>query len=198
MIKLCRIKKQAPLILAGIDPSLSNFGMSKFEFDDEGLYPIDSKLQITKPEADKKAKVRKNCDDLSRATLLYDALHEFIIDCDYVFMELPVGSQSARSMVSYAMCVGIAASIKKQPLILVMPNEVKLATGLNSTASKEQMIAWAVKKYPDIKWLRERNKPNGKLVKANEHIADSVAAVEAGLRTPEFSRILALYKKMGV
>lgn len=183
-----------PLILAGIDPSLRNLGMAKFEYEDGKLYPIEEGLQVTKPES-KKAKIRKNCDDLNAAILLHEALQDFICDCDYVFMELPVGSQTARAMASYGICVGLAASIAP-PLILVLPHEVKLITGLGKTASKAAMIAWAVKKYPEIEWLRERGKPTGKLIAANEHIADAVAATEAGINTDEFRRVIVLHEKL--
>ena len=185
--------KQRPLILTGIDPSFRNFGMVKFEFDHRGLFPIDEKLQITK-KAPKTAKLRVNCDDLERSQYLFNTMHAFIGDSDYIFMEMPVGSQNASGMKSYGICVGIAASIQL-PLILVLPHEVKLATGLKKTASKAEIRQWAYKKYPDVQWLRARNNPKGSFTDANEHLADACATVEAGIRTPEFKRLLPLIRK---
>jgi hypothetical protein len=185
--------KPKPLILTGLDPSYRNFGMVRFEFDHRGLFPIDEKLIVTE-KADKKAKVRVNCDDLERSRTIFTAMQDFIAGSDYIFMEMPVGSQSASGMKSYGICVGLAASIEI-PLILVLPNEVKVATGLSKTASKEEMRKWAYKKYPDVQWLRAHNKPNGAFTAANEHLADACAAVEAGIKTPEFQRLLPLIKK---
>lgn len=190
-----KVKPSKPfeLVLTGLDPSFRNLGMVKFVYDREGLFPIDEKLQVT-VKAPKAAKVRVNCDDLERARDLYKAMQAFIAGSDYLFMEMPVGSQSASGMKSYGVCVGLAASIEI-PLILVLPHEVKQATGLAKTASKEEMRKWAYKKYPDVRWLRARNNPKGAFTDANEHLADACAAVEAGIKTPEFLRLLPLIKK---
>ena len=186
--------------LAGIDISLSNIGLVKFEFeydlikhkaDLSCLYVVDENLVTTKPEK-KKANVRKNCDDYDRAVMLYKAAYDFVDDCDLAFIELPVGSQSARAMASYGVSIGIAAGITNCPLIPVLPMEVKAVTG-NKDLSKDAMIAWGVKIFPDIRWLRERGNPKGAIIKANEHMADAAAAVVAGLRTPDFNRLLSLH-----
>jgi hypothetical protein len=179
--------------VCGLDISLSNLGMAKFRYylTDGYLEAWDARLVTTQAEP-KKSKVRKNSDDLNRCRSLIHGLEEFTSDCRFLFIELPVGSQSARAMASYGACCGIAASIKK-PLILVMPLEVKAITGKN-LASKDAMIAWAVKLFPDIPWLRERGKKDGHLVKANEHIADACAAVKAGVLTEPFLNAVAYAK----
>lgn len=173
-------------IMAGIDISLSNLGLSKFHYRNGHLEPLDSKLVVSKPE-DKRMKVRKNSDDLNRATSFVKELHEFIDGCDFIFIELPVGSQSARAMASYGISVGIIASLYNYPIILVLPSEVKMVVG-NATASKRDMINWASKLYPEFKWTKGKKQ----LADKNEHVADSCAAVIAGLKTQEFIRAYTL------
>jgi hypothetical protein len=178
------------IVVAGVDISLRNIGLVKFKYgvNSRVLTPIDTRLTTTEPES-KKAKVRKNCDDLNRARDLFMALNEFTYGCDIVFMELPVGSQNARAMASYGVCCGIAASIDN--LISVLPLEVKLAAG-NKNASKRDMINWAVNKFPGVEWRYKTQKGVTTLIDANEHIADACGAAVAGISTPDFKNALSL------
>jgi hypothetical protein len=91
-------------------------------------------------------------------------------------------TNKARAMASYGVVIGLLAGILGDDLISVNPTEVKEVTGLGKTATKRQMIEWAYSKYPDnAKWLM-----NGtRLINDNEHLADAVAVVHAGLRLPE-------------
>ena len=89
---------------------------------------------------------------------------------------------------SNGICVGILAN-SALPLIQVDPSEVKLATVGNRTASKADMIAWAVGLYPDADWLQDRS---GSLIAANEHLADAVASIHAGMKTSEFRAATAM------
>lgn len=174
------------MIIAGIDPSLNNFGLAKGEFRDR--YFTLSNLVLQETAGTKVKQVRKNSDDLKRAQLLYDATHEFIKDVDLVIVEVPVGSQSARSMASYGICIGLIASIKK-PLIQVTPTEVKLAAVNNKNATKDQMIQWATTEFPQADWLYKTQKGVKSLVSKNEHLADAVAAIKAGIRSETFQQL---------
>ncbi|TOK05746.1 hypothetical protein CGI28_24500, partial [Vibrio parahaemolyticus] len=135
------------LKVLALDPSLQNFGMVKgfIDIDDDDFpFTIEQMVLQESKGADKKTAkvVRKNSDDIRRAKSLHKALHEMLKDVNMVFVEVPVGSQSARSMASYGICVGIIASINK-PMIQVTPTEVKLAAVGCKTASKQDMIDWA-------------------------------------------------------
>jgi hypothetical protein len=123
--------------------------------------------------------------DLKRAEVLYTNLHEALRGVDLVCVEIPVGSQSARAMASYGMCIGIIASIK-QPLIQVTPTEVKQAATRSKTATKAEMIKWATDTYPDAPWLTVRRKGALEYVAKNEHLADALAAIHAGVKTDQF------------
>lgn len=180
--------------IAGIDPSLSNFGMAKgyLQFPEDGPQFYLENLQLQESKSDKaNAKVvRKNSDDLNRAKTLHDALHQFIDDVELVIVEVPVGSQSARSMASYGICIGLLASIGT-PMIQVTPTEVKIAATGRKTASKAEMIDWATNYYPDANWLRHKQKGQMVLGNKNEHLADAVGAVFAGIATDTFNQMLA-------
>lgn len=180
--------------IAGIDPSLSNFGMAKGVLDLSSGSPIFDlqALVLAESKADKAnaKQVRKNSDDINRARTLHEALHGFIADVDLVVVEVPVGSQSARSMASYGVCIGIIASIQK-PLIQVTPAEVKLASVGSKTASKAEMIDWATNTYPAADWIRHKQRGELVLSNKNEHIADATAAIHAGLLTDQFKQITA-------
>lgn len=186
------------LKLIGIDPSLRNFGYASALYDtDTGEVEIVELNLVESKPADKstKKKIRQNCLDLEdakeqqRGMIAYASGHQLAI------AEVPVGSQSARSMASYGICVGVLSSCPV-PLIPVSPTEVKKAGHGASSATKEEQIEWAVTKHPEANWLRV--KKTGNLLGKNEHMADAVAAIYAGIRTPEFQQAVALMKSLSV
>lgn len=156
------------------------------------LSSLQLELNVTKPD-NKNKKVRKNSQDLERARSHFKALTEFLKGVDLVCVEIPVGSQSARSMASYGICIGLLSSIEI-PFIQVTPLEVKLAAVGSKTATKQQMIDWAYGIYPNANWLFKNQKGKTSLTAANEHLADAIAAIHAGARTDEFKYITMLNK----
>ncbi|EGR3221695.1 hypothetical protein DC904_13435 [Vibrio parahaemolyticus] len=161
--------------------------------DDDFPFTIEQMVLQESKGADKKTAkvVRKNSDDIRRAKSLHKALHEMLKDVNMVFVEVPVGSQSARSMASYGICVGIIASINK-PMIQVTPTEVKLAAVGCKTASKQDMIDWATQAYPDASWLTVKRNGKSVLTAKNEHLADAIGAVHAGILTDQFIQAVAI------
>ena len=151
-------------------------------------------LQESKPDKANAKVVRKNSDDINRARSLHDAMQGFIQDVDLVIVEVPVGSQSARAMASYGICVGLLSSIS-QPLIQVTPSEVKLVAVGSKTASKAQMIDWATNLYPNANWIKRKQKGKWVLGNKNEHLADALAAVHAGLATETFKQMTAFINR---
>jgi len=117
-------------------------------------------------------------------------MSEFTADAKVVFAEVPHGSQSSRSAISQGAC-GMCLATLEQPLIQVTAKEVKQVTGLNN-ATKDEMIAWATKRYPTAPWLGK-----GKtILKKNEHLADAIASIEAGIESEQFRSALVLLKAM--
>jgi len=165
-------------MVGGLDPSLSNFGMSRGAVVD-GKYRVDS-IYLTTTTADKKCKY-KNMDDLRRAQELGKDMLEFFEGIDTIYVELPVGSQSARAMASYGICVGVIAALGKR-VIRVSAKDAKEVACDDPKATKADMIEWATTLYPDLPWLT--HKRHGEIVYtgANEHVADSIAAVHAGIK----------------
>jgi DNA repair ATPase RecN len=173
--------------IAGLDPSLTHFGMVKGNLDlDTNLFEI-TELKLQKTEPSKIKSQRKNCDDIDRIRLLYTSMHDFIKDVDVVVAELPVGSQSARSMVSYAVSLSMLATVSTV-FVPVTPIEVKMATVGSKTATKKEMIEWATTKYPNANWLTQKRLGVIELINDNEHLADATATIEAFKQTNEYKQ----------
>jgi Holliday junction resolvasome RuvABC endonuclease subunit len=178
--------------IVGIDISLNNIGICKAVIKDNRV-KIDDLSLIQPPKADSQSKkqVRKNSDDLRRARWLQENLMLAIEDCQIIAVEMPFGSQSARAMASYGICVGVLASVKK-PMIEVTPAEVKLAGFGIRTATKQEMIAWATDKHPEANWKMRMLKGKKVLTSDNEHMADATAAIYAGMKTEQFKTAIAM------
>lgn len=179
--------------VTGIDISLNNLGVSQTIVDEYGKVTIEKLMLIqpSKADAQTKKQVRRNSDDLRRARWLRENLLKAIEGCDIVAIEMPVGSRSARAMASYGISVGVIASIDK-PMIEVTPNEVKLAGAGTKTATKREMIQWAVSKHPEGNWKTRKNKQKQELTNDNEHLADATATIYAAMQTDQFKAALAM------
>ena len=83
------------------------------------------------------------------------------------------------------------AKEKGAELIEVNPAEVKLATVGKRTAAKEDMIEWAIDMHPEVEWFTYKR--GGKMLYSdkNEHIADAVCAIYAGIQTQQFKNLTA-------
>ncbi len=178
------------MIVVGVDPAMRNVGLAKATLNIDTLAFEVTDLKLIETEKTKVKTIRVNSDDLVRARLLHDGLHAFMEGVDMVFTEMPIGSQSASGMKSYAMAIMMLASIQ-QPLIQVMPEEIKqIATG-NKNATKSDMIEWAHGRYPAAPWLTSRN---GSLIAKNEHLADAVGAINAGVQHADFQSAIAIMR----
>lgn len=190
MAELEEVKNTVKIM--GIDPSLNNFGFF-FGFLDINTGFLENPHVFLSQLPEKKTSkiVRQNSHDLQSARFHASNLEEFIAhhQPDVICVELPVGSQTARAMASYGICIGVISSISR-PLIQVTPLEVKLAATGSKTATKTQMIEWAVEQYPEAAWLKH----GGKLTAKNEHIADALGAIYAGVKTDQFKLITSLRK----
>lgn len=178
--------------ILGIDPSLNNFGYFFGNLDLNTGFLENPHVYLSQlPEKKTNKIVRQNSHDLESARFHTNNLTTLLnhYEPDVVCVELPVGSQTARAMASYGMCIGIIAGINI-PLIQVTPIEVKLAAVKSKTATKAEMIDWAVKEQPDAAWLKH----GGKLTAKNEHIADALGAIYAGVKTDQFKLITSLRK----
>ncbi|EMB2321505.1 hypothetical protein ACN1NW_000470 [Acinetobacter baumannii] len=183
----------------GIDPSLRNFGIvvADVNLDDPDLSFSIVNMSLVKSEENKTTKkvVRKNSDDLNRAKLLHDGLKEACKGASFAICEVPVGSQSARAMASYGICIGVLSSCPL-PLIQVTPTEVKMAGTGVKTATKGEMIEAAMNAHPEAKWPMRKIKGALEPLGSNEHLADATFAIKAGLATDEFKTMLQMLKQL--
>ena len=158
----------------------------------DNLIEVDDIILIeTKPGKDKRA--RKSFDDYELAQKLHMAMTRCCQGRQIAFSEMPIGSQSARAMASYGISVGLMASLPI-PLIQVSPAEVKLASFGDKDAAKEEMITWATKGYPHLKWTPGKSKGRFPWALKNEHMADAIGAMHAGVGSDDFRRVTAMLK----
>jgi Holliday junction resolvasome RuvABC endonuclease subunit len=179
--------------VVGMDPSLTNWGIASAELDLTTGFLESLKLELVEPEKLTHKQVRQNSTDLFVAEQLAQRALLAARSAKIVFVEVPVGSQSARAMASYGICVGILGAIRAEgiSLIEVTASEVKLALTGDKNATKRQMINQAISLYPDANFPRQR----GRVVDKAEHVADAIGAIHAGVNTPMFQNLIRLYDK---
>jgi Holliday junction resolvasome RuvABC endonuclease subunit len=181
-----------------VDPSQRNLGLARALVDPATfeISPLPSGLLLTHTDSEAGKKVRKSSDDLRRATELAEVLREGEAWADLIMAEIPSGSQSARACLGAGVCIGLLASLTK-PLIQVSPTEAKKVAVGRATATKDEMIDWAYKLYPNLNWLTHGgSKRPGKLTDANEHLADALAIGYAGVMTLEFRAAAAMHNAL--
>ena len=185
--------KPKSLRVVGMDPSLRNWGIAVGIYSPEtGRIQI-NRLGLTNPILPAGKQVRQNSADLASAHQLFEGAVNAARNADAVFVEVPVGSQSARAMASYGICVGVLGALRATgtPFFEVTPTEVKLAGFGKKTATKQQMIDWATKAHPEAGWpIYRRNGVELISESQAEHQADAVAAIHAGIASQPFQQLL--------
>jgi Holliday junction resolvasome RuvABC endonuclease subunit len=181
--------------IVGIDPALNNLGLAQVTLDLDTMELSNIHLSLPQTESENGKTVRKNSDDIRRAKILYEGMVKACEGASFAIAEVPVGSQSARAMASYGICCGVLAACPI-PLIEVTPTEVKLAAIGEKNASKIEMIEWGMAKYPDANWVMRKSKGVMVAQNCNEHLADAIFAIEAGLKTQQFKATTAMLRGM--
>jgi len=178
-------------LLVGIDAAFSNMGFARMQFDSNEK-PMQNllSLHLESTEGQHKKEVRKSSDDLRRARQLYLTMCRQCEGALFAIAEVPSGSQSSRASWSLGIAVGVLASCPIT-LLQVSQLEVKMASVGKKTASKDEMIEWAMSRYPHAGWLLHKGRP----VKANEHLADAVAIIHAGMQTDTFRLALPVFER---
>lgn len=180
------------LCVVGFDPSLRNWGASK------GIYVPGKGVRITHLDVFQAVlptgkQVRQNSLDLESALQICTAAAAFAKGAQAIFVEVPHGSQSARAMASYGICIGILGALRTMgiPFIEVNAEEVKLAVTGRKTATKKDMIDWAVNAHPEANWPMYNKGGASRVSEAKaEHMADATAAIHAGINTNMFKQSL--------
>ena len=184
--------------VAGLDPSLRNWGIAKGTMEVSNIQSLDvTELYVLNAPEPQGKQVRQNSKDVAVAKFLAEKSFEQIQLAKVVFAEVPVGSQSARAMASYGVCCGVLGALQAGgiSIIEVTPLEVKMATVGKKTATKDEMIAWATALYPNAPWPRYRE--HGQLVLSAakaEHMADAIGSIHAGFKSNQFQQLMQLLK----
>ena len=180
--------------VVGFDPSLRNWGISKGIFVPGTVSQLRiEEVDVINPELPTGKQVRQNSLDLESAKQLCAAALSAAKGAQAIFVEVPVGSQSARAMASYGICVGVLGALRATgiPFFEVTPTEVKMASTGKKTATKQEMIQWAMATHPEANWPVYKQKGEAKVSEAKaEHMADATAAIYAGLSCNSFQQLL--------
>lgn len=184
------------ILVGGLDPSLRNFGLAKGLYDIETghLNIVDLYLAETAKETGKV--VRQNSDDLRRGGEICGRMHDWIKDCAVVFGEIPSGAQSAAAAKALGIATGLLSTIGhvgpfQGRLVQVTAAEVKFLACQSKNAAKHEMIDWATTTWPNAPWLKTKK---GVILGKNEHLADAVGAINAGIHTDQFKQLVQLYR----
>lgn len=185
--------------VVGLDPSLRNWGIAQGNVvpGQPSTLQIDH-VQVINPDLPKGKQVRQNSLDLESAKQLCEGAMKAAEGAQAIFVEVPVGSQSARAMASYGVCVGVLGSLRAMgiPIFEVTPSEVKLAGPGRATATKLQMIEWAMNRHPEANWPTYVQK--GKVLintSKAEHQADATATIHAGMASNIFQQLLSMTRQ---
>ncbi|MEQ1950911.1 hypothetical protein [Mesorhizobium sp. CN2-181] len=178
----------------GMDPSLRNWGLAEAELcliTGELSTPF---LSLVQPKDLEGKQVRQNSSDLYLAEQLAEPVMAAAKKAKAIFVEVPVGSKSARAMASYGVCVGVLGAVRALgiPLIEVTASETKKIFTGDKNATKRQMINAAAEFYPTANFPVHA----GKIPDKAEHMADAIASIHSGVRTPMFQNLMRLFKEV--
>lgn len=182
--------------VVGFDPSMRNWGWAFAELDLMSGHLSPPEVGVIKTAEEPKGKqVRQNSYDLLAAEELFNVAYPLAMKAKVVFVEVPVGSQSAAAMKGYGMCLGILGAIRSQgiPLIEVSESECKKTMTGKRTATKDEMIQAATVWYPDSNWPMHRGTISASKA---EHMADAISAIHAGVKTQQFQNLMRLYNSV--
>jgi hypothetical protein len=192
------------LTVVGFDPSLNNWGIARgtLTIANGGHLDIVA-LDVIQPVFSDSKQVRNNSKDLERAEQLARGAMAAAQGADAIFVEVPHGSQSARAMASYAICIGVLGALRAQgiPFFELSEGQVKtVALGKKGKTTKQEMIDWATRQHPTAPWPTYQQ--NGKTYKKGEldvgraeHMSDAIGTIYAGLRDKLFQQMVGILQK---
>tara|TARA_B100002049_G_scaffold224722_2_gene196223 strand:+ start:35 stop:622 length:588 start_codon:yes stop_codon:yes gene_type:complete len=181
--------------VVGIDMALANVGLVFADVDLHDGAVVIRQMDLVKTAKTKSKQVRASSDNLQRARQIHGALNAACAQCHLAIAEVPTGGQSASTARAFGIATGLLATLPI-PLIEVDQKEVKLASVGKKTASKEEMISWATELHPSAPWLVRKLKGKQVLMNDNEHLADAVAVIYAGIRTAQYAQAVAMMRSM--
>ena len=190
------MSQDAPMYtILGIDPGLAATGFAVARVQGRSDV-IESVLAVGLIESKVDYDLgNKSNGQVSRAGWLNTILANFVseYEVDAIACEMPFISPQAFANFAHGLTMGAIAALNI-PMMLVRPHQVK-AAALRRSATKRDVIAWAlsVTEKDSLPWPTSKT-PNrlgltfeGKQVASYaEHLADALAAIQAGIRTREW------------
>lgn len=161
-----------------VDPSLSNTAVVIGEINESSIVPFDYVLLKTSPAKKGEPKIKSIVD---RSKYILNSVQEIIEkeNPSICFAELPTGAQSASAAVGVGVSCCIIAMLCDNT-ITVTASDVKVNATGNKNATKKEIISYCENKYPDFPFKRKKD---GSILEGEmEHVADSIAIAEAGLK----------------
>jgi len=183
------------LQVVGFDPSLNNWGIAHATYCTVTKRIQIQSLDVIQPVVPKGKQVRQNSKDLVAATQLADGAMRAAEGAHAIFVEVPIGSQSARAMASYGICAGILGTMRAAGIqyFEVTPTEVKMISVGKATASKKEMIEWAKAAQPELVFPTYIKNGIAAIVEGKaEHMADAIGAIHAGIHSDPFQQLMKL------
>lgn len=182
----------ARLNVVGMDPSSRNWGIAAGNIITETNVLTVAQLACTRQVEAKGKQVRQSSQDLAVAKLLAEGALPYK-GANVAFAEIPQGSQNSRASLCSGICIGILGAFRALgwQFIEVSPTEVKMASVGKKTATKAEMIEWAMATFPNAPWPMHNGKINAGLA---EHMADACAAIVAGIRTDQYLQLVAMLR----
>lgn len=183
--------------IVGFDPSTSNWGICKASLDLDTSEVFVDDLILVQTESEKNKGVRKDSDDIRRAREVHAGMIEACKGAALAICEIPFMNPGGYAAANFnsGLVTGVLASCPI-PLIQVFPQDVKMLACGSRHAAKEEMIEWAMNKYPSAPWLMRKLRGNMVPTAANEHLADAIAAIHAGLNTAQFKQATSMFRAM--
>jgi Holliday junction resolvasome RuvABC endonuclease subunit len=187
--------------VVGLDPSQSNFGIVEATIDVDTLEVDIVDMRVISTSSESAKGVIKVSDNLRRAKEIQVEMRKACVGKSMAIAEIPLMittmNPKIASLANYnsGMMVGILSAIQI-PLIQVFPKDVKLAmTGLKD-ACKEEMIEAAMLKHPAAPWVMRKLRGNMVPTAVNEHLADAIGALYAGIKTEQFGSAVGMYRAL--
>ena len=195
------------LTVFGLDPGLGMTGYALAAVDPvAGTIADVFEVGIIQTQRTKLRAVRKTSDDLRRAREHVAALRRITSSrhIDIVAAEMVTITPYTYPTFSFGVMTGILAGLE-QPIVEVLPYEVKVAATGNERAGKQEIIEWALglPSSAPVSWPSSPRTNRlgiayrGEFIsKAAEHPADALAVIQAALRTEQFRLAMRLNANM--
>jgi Holliday junction resolvasome RuvABC endonuclease subunit len=181
-----------PISVMGLDGSLANFGIAVAIVDSDTNKIIEVK-DLVLSKTSKNPKLKRADDDYARFQQHWGVVKDIATknNVNIMFGEIPSGAQDARASFAFGGVTSMLAGLGTYyDMKVVTPAQVKEAATGSKHADKEDVIEAMYGLFPSAPWItgKKSNAMNITtasglyLTNANEHLADAVAVVIAGLK----------------